>query len=157
MKKHLIEFQQSFYKKFLGFLIKKGYKNKAKRLLDISFLTLIQIFKIPFSYFFFNIFKILNIYIEIKTVHSRKRSYVIPFPIKSKRRSYLIIKWLIKSIRCNKKKESMSYKIISEISYILNKKIYNLKNKNVNSRALTFKKLNISQALANRSNMHYRW
>ena len=90
----------------------------------------------------------LNSFVEVKKVRIGRRSLLVPFSINLKRRSYLIVKWLMQAIKENKKKTSLSIRLSEEILQVL---------QGSNSGAKKLRNLNISQALANRSNIHYRW
>jgi ribosomal protein S7 len=131
MKKRLSKFQHNFYHKVLGCLIKKGKKAKVKRILDNSFSELIHLFPFPFSCFFWQIFDILNVFIESKKVRLRKRTHQIPFPIRDKRRSYLIIKWFVEAIKNNNNNKNLRFKIIFEVVSIMLSKNQKTKDKNL--------------------------
>lgn len=132
----------------LGFLIKKGNKNKAKKIMDEIFLTLSKKIRKPLCLILFKIFAKLNVFVESKIIRNKRSKYTVPFSITLRRRSYLIIKWLMQAAEENKKKIPISEKISLEILSLL---------ENSSSRALKFKLLNNKQALLNRSNIHYRW
>jgi len=72
----------------------------------------------------------------------------VPFSIRLKRRSYLIIKWLMQAVKEDSRKISMPEKLSSEILDTIKKNP---------SRSVKIRNFNISQALSNRSNIHYRW
>lgn len=139
---------KTLYKKFLGFLIKKGKKTGAKRILDKTFLIVSKSIGMPIHVSMLKLFLSLNSFVEVKNVRIGRRSLLVPFSINLKRRSYLIVKWLMQAIKENKKKISLSERLAEEILQILRGSI---------SGAKKLRNLNISQALANRSNIHYRW
>jgi ribosomal protein S7 len=72
----------------------------------------------------------------------------VPFSISLKRRSYLVTKWLMQSVLQNEGRILTEIKLFEEILKVLT---------NSSSKSLKMKSLNNSQALANRSNIHYRW
>ena len=138
----------NLYNKLLGFLIKRGKKNKAKQVLNKAFFLVSEKTGHSMSYILFKVFLKLNVFVEAKTVRVKRRSHIVPFSLGLKRRSYLIIKWLIKSILENEKKITSSHKIAEEILCLIN---------NSQSKAIKLRNLNNNLSLANRSNIHYRW
>ena len=138
----------NLYNKLLGFLIKKGNKNRAKFIIDKAFFLVSRKTGYSMAFLLFKLFSKLNVFVEAKTVRIKRRSHIVPFSLGLKRRSYLIIKWLIKSVLENTKKISISNKIAREIFLLIKTK---------NSKALKLRNLNNTLALANRSNIHYRW
>ena len=73
---------------------------------------------------------------------------MVPFPILFSRRIYLILKWVLISVRQNKIRAPMVTKFSIEVFKIV---------KNIPSGPLKLKILNNSQAYLNRSNIHFRW
>lgn len=140
--------KQSLYHKFLGFLIKKGNKIKAKKILDTAFLQLAKRTGHSFSFLLFKLFAKLNTFVESKTIKNKRRAYQVPFIITLDRRAYLAIKWLMKVVLENKNQIPIADKIADEIYLIL---------KTSSSRVLKLRSINTAQALANRSNIHFRW
>jgi ribosomal protein S7 len=104
--------------------------------------------KRPIYYLLIKLFIILNVFVETKTVRTRRSVHIVPFPLNLKRRIYLVIKWISFVIDKNKEKISFSEKLVKEIFFILKKK---------KSEVLKLKISNNSRALLNRSNIHYRW
>ena len=139
---------KTLYQKFLGFLVKKGNKIGAKKTLDETFLIVSKTTKYSMETSMLKLFLSLNSFVEVKKVRIGRRSIMVPFSINSKRRSYLIVKWLMQAIKEDKKKVSLSTKLADEIISVL---------KGSFSRAKKLRNSNISQALANRANIHYRW
>jgi ribosomal protein S7 len=138
----------NLYNKLLGSLIKKGNKIKAKSILDSAFYELSNTTGYSINLLLIKLFVKLNTFVETKTVRIRRRRHLVPFSIGLKRRSYLITKWLMEAVKENHQKIPVSKKIVAEILLIL---------KNGQSKALKLKMLNDAQALANRSNLHFRW
>jgi ribosomal protein S7 len=64
------------------------------------------------------IFLKLNSFVEVKRVRVKRSSHLVPFSIRLKRRSYLIIKWLMQAVKEDTRKVSMSEKLFVEISNI---------------------------------------
>lgn len=138
----------SLYDKFMGFLIKKGKKTIAKKILEDAFFLLSKRLKTAKNIIFLRVFLKLNTFVEIKKVQIRKRAFFVPFSISLKRRSYLVIKWLLQSVKEKKDKVSISQKLAEEIFEVLTK---------TKSKTSNLKKLNNNQAFLNRSNSHFRW
>jgi ribosomal protein S7 len=139
---------KTLYKKFLGFLIKKGNLISAKSILDKTFLIVSKKTGYSMEVALLKLFLFLNTFVEVKKVRIRRRSFLVPFSINLKRRSYLIVRWLMQVVLEDSKRDSLSNKLSIEIINIL---------KGVSTRSKKLKALNISQAISNRSNIHYRW
>jgi ribosomal protein S7 len=138
----------NLYFKMLGFLIKQGKKTKASKIITLTFLKLNYFFKKSLCYLLNKIFFSLNVFVETKILKSRRNRFIIPFPISLKRRMYLSLKWLLLTVKNNKKKHTFSKKLFKEIVALIN-------TKNSETSKLKFK--NHLLALSNRSNTHYRW
>jgi len=139
--------KKDLYNQFLGFLIKNGNKNGAKRVLDQAFFKLSKKVNLSTDRILLKIFIKLNSFVEVKKIRSRRSTHIVPFPITFKRRYYLAFKWLMLSINEDKRKISSSEKIYTEVLNLLTKKSSNSINK---------KEINLSLSLKNRSNIHYR-
>jgi ribosomal protein S7 len=139
---------KNLYSKFLGFLIKKGNKIGAKNILTTAFLMVSKKTGYSLQTLILKIFLKLNSFVEVKRVRVKRSSHLVPFSIRVKRRSYLIIKWLMQAVKEDTRKVSMSEKLFVEISNTIKKSP---------SRSVKLRNFNISQALSNRSNIHYRW
>lgn len=139
---------KNLYNKFLGFLIKKGNKIRARATLNDAFLLVSKKTGLPLQSILLKLFFKLNSFVEVKRVRVKRSSHLVPFSIRLKRRSYLIIKWLNQAIREDVRKVSMSEKLFVEILNTIKK---------APSRSVKLRNFNISLALANRSNIHYRW
>jgi len=138
----------NLYKNLVGFLIKSGKKSKAKSIVDGAFINVSKKTKRTLPFLLSNLFLKLNTFVEAKKVRVRRSSHVIPFSIGLKRRSYLIIKWLMKAVNENTARIAIADKLSEEVLLII---------KNSNSKAFGFKKLNNNLAVINRSKMHFRW
>jgi ribosomal protein S7 len=143
-------FRKNFilYNKLLHFIIKKGNKIRAAIILDNVFQQLCLLTKKSFLQVLLCIFYKLNTSIEAKKIYIRKRNHIVPFVISLKRRSYLIVKWLVISVSKNKKNISIAKKLFMELTRLLIKK---------NSLSLKLKHLNFKKVYLNRSNTHFRW
>jgi len=140
--------KKNLYSKLLGFFVKKGKKVKSKKILDNAFFSVSKKTGFSFCYILYTLFLKLNIFVEAKKVRIKRRSVVVPFSISLKRRSYLVTKWLMQSVLQNEGRILTEIKLFEEILKVLT---------NSSSKSLKMKSLNNSQALANRSNIHYRW
>jgi ribosomal protein S7 len=138
----------NLYSKILGFITKKGKKVVARKLLSYSLFNVGLFFNKPIYYILLKFFKKINIFIETKIVKIKRSRYIVPFPINLNRRIYLIIKWLVFVISKNKERISFSKKFAKQIIAVYS---------NQKSEIINLKNLNISQAVLNRSNIHYRW
>jgi len=139
---------KNLYNKFLGFIIKKGNKIGAKSVLNNAFLAVSKKTGLPLHVILLKLFLKLNSFVEVRRVRVQRSSHLVPFSIRLKRRSYLIIKWLMQAVKEDTRKVSMAEKLFFEIFSTL---------KSSPSKSIKIRNLNISQALLNRSNIHYRW
>ena len=139
---------KTLYKKFLGFLIKKGNKTVAKNILDSTFFSVSNTTGLSMHALMLKLFLNLNSFVEVKKVRVGRRSLMVPFSITLKRRSYLIVKWLMQAIKEDNKKTPLSVRLADEIIAVIGESL---------SKSKKLRDLNISQAMANRSNIHYRW
>jgi ribosomal protein S7 len=140
---------KAIYINFLGFLTKKGNKVIAKKILDEAFLEVSLKTNQPVHILLIKVFLKLNSFVEIKKIKFRRSTHVVPFVLTSfKRKSYLIIKWLMEVVEQDKRKVPIAKKLSKEILNIL---------KNKSSKALIKKKMNTKNAVINRSNIHFRW
>ena len=142
-KKH-----KNLYNNFLGFLIKKGNKIGAKNILTTAFLMVSKKTGYSLQTLILKIFLKLNSFVEVKKVRVGRRSLLVPFSITLKRRSYLIVKWLMQAIKEDNKKIPLSVRLAGEITAVISGSV---------SKSRKLRDFNISQAMANRSNIHYRW
>jgi len=139
---------ETFYNKFLGSLIKNGNKSAAKRILDKSLEIVSERTRITPSFVLRKIFPKLHCYLEIKKIKIRKNIHIVPFPLTSKRQNFLKIKWILDYVKKNNRRVDMSQKLATEfLNIIKNKKAKILLTKNSINR----------EAVANKSNLHYRW
>jgi len=141
---------KNFYNTFLGLLIKNGNRVSAKKLLDKTFVFILKAVKIPFNVIILKIIVLLNTFVEVKQLKKYKKfSYQVPFPISLKRKLYLSVKWIISSSLEDKRRVSFSEKISQEIFLLIT-------NKSI-SKSYKKKSKNLDLAMANKSNVHFRW
>lgn len=138
----------SLYNKFWGFLVKKGNKSQAKRILDYAFLKVYSKTNYSREESLVRIFARLNSFVEVRKVRIRRKFVLIPFPIRLRRRSYLVVKWIMQSVKNGNKKSSLSKRLAQEIFNVLTRS---------KSKSGSLRKYNFSKALANKSNTHFRW
>ncbi len=141
--------QKSFFNIFLGYLTKKGKKVHARSILDDTFFELSKRFKIPSHIILKHVLKKMGNILEVKVVKKRKNTFVIPFSIGFKRRSYLTAKKVMDSIKEDTAKKSFKDKLVYEFAGILMKDKY--------SKSLQKNKSVFKEALQYRSNTHFRW
>ncbi len=139
---------QTLYNIFLGYLIKKGNKIQAKRILDLTFLSLSQKLNMPLNIILRKILKKMGSSIEIKTIKMRKNTHVIPFAINHNRKNYLLVKKIMDSVKEDSSNRPIHEKLTDELASILTDK---------SSKSLQKNKAALKQAILNRSNIHFRW
>jgi ribosomal protein S7 len=139
---------QTLYNIFLGYLIKKGNKIQAKRIIDSTFLSLSQKLNLPLNVILRRILKKMGNSIEIKTIKMRKNTHVIPFAINHNRRNYLLVKKIMDSVHEDNSNRPINEKLTDEFTSILTDK---------SSKSLQKNKTALKQAVLNRSNIHFRW
>ena len=139
---------KNLYNKIVNFFIKDGNKVKASKIVSLAFLKVSKKTGLSFDEISSKLFIRLNSFVEIKKVRVRRSFHMVPFPISHKRSTYLIIKWLVQAIKEDTRKLPMSEKLATEIHGTI---------VNQSSKSLEIKNLNVSQVLANRANVHFRW
>jgi ribosomal protein S7 len=147
-KKYLNSNNKNFYNKIVNFFIKDGNKVKANKIVSLAFLKVSKETGLSFNEILSKLFSKLNSFVEVKKVRVRRGFHMVPFPISYKRSTYLIIKWLAQAIKEDTRRLPMYEKLAAEISSTI---------VNQSSKSLDMKNLNISQVLANRANIHFRW
>jgi len=151
IKKIKMFYKINLCKRFTNFLIKKGKKVKAYKILKNVFIILSNRFKkIIYNYsIFFRFFFNLDTFVESRRVKSKNQMYFIPILLTKKRKVYLILSWLTKITTHNSLKMSISIKIALEFYLVLLKSSF--------SKCIFLKNMNNKNVLQNRSKMHYRW
>ncbi len=147
-KKYLNTDNKNLYKKIVNFFIKDGNRVKASKLVGLAFSKVSKKTGLSFNQILSKLFVKLNSFVEIKKIRVRRGFHMVPFPISHKRSMYLITKWLVQAIKEDTRKLPMSEKLATEI--------YNTV-VTQSSKSLDIKNSNISQVMANRANIHFRW
>lgn len=148
VKKSKVNKSTLLYNKLVGLLIKKGVKQKALRILEDALLEVKKTTKITPNLILFKIFNSLKTSVESKKIRVRRSFHIVPFPIKTNRKLFLISKWILTGTTKQRLKKSFGNKLALELLKILgNKKAFSSK----------FKKYNVSKSLQNKSNIHFRW
>lgn len=145
-----IKINNVIYEKMLGFFIKCGNKISAKRIVDTALQKLSLSLKKPIGVILIKIFSRFNTIIEVKKVRYRRGLHIVPSPIRSERNFYLTMKWILQSIRQDKRRVGTNLKLYSELL-----KIYI--GKGSKSKSLNKYNQNKKLVLENRSNIHFRW
>ena len=141
---------KGFYNTFLGLLIKNGNLVSAKTLLDNVFSIILTTIKVPFNIIILKIVLLLNTFVEVKQIKKYKKfNYSVPFPTTLKRKIYLSVKWIINSALEDKRRLPFFEKLSHEIVLLIT-------NKSV-SKSYKKKQKNVELAMANKSNLHFRW
>ena len=139
--------KKTIYTNLLGCITKNGKKVKAKKILTSALLDVSTSLDVPVSKVFLNFVRKSGSIVELKKVKLRKNIHFIPFPVKKKRRYFLISKELLNYKDMNKKRVSTVTKISEQIKSFIVKRGNNLDKK----------KQLINNIVSNRSNIHYRW
>lgn len=147
-KKYLNTNNKNLYNKIVNFFIKDGNRVKANKIVSLAFSKVSKETGLSFNEILSKLFSKLNSFVEVKKVRVRRGFHMVPFPISHKRSTYLIIKWLVQAIKEDSRKLPTSEKLAAEINSTI---------VNQSSKSLDIKNLNISQVLANRANIHFRW
>jgi small subunit ribosomal protein S7 len=147
-KKYLSTKNKNLYNKVINFFTKKGNKVKATNLVNGAFDKVSKSTGLSFNEILTKLYLKLNSFVEIKKIKVRRGFHLVPFPISHKRSTYLMIKWLLQAIKDDKRKVPVSDKLFLEINQTISSS---------SSKSLDIKNSNITQVLANRSNIHFRW
>jgi small subunit ribosomal protein S7 len=147
-KKYLSTKNKNLYNKIINFFTKKGNKVKATNLVNGAFDKVSKSTGLSFNEILTKLYLKLNSFVEIKKIKVRRGFHLVPFPISHKRSTYLMIKWLLQAIKDDKRKVPVSDKLFLEINQTISSS---------SSKSLDIKNSNITQVLANRSNIHFRW
>jgi small subunit ribosomal protein S7 len=147
-KKYLSTKNKNLYNKIINFFTKKGNKVKATNLVNGAFDKVSKSTGLSFNEILTKLYLKLNSFVEIKKIKVRRGFHLVPFPISHKRSTYLMIKWLLQAIKNDNRKVPVSDKLFLEINQTISSS---------SSKSLDIKNSNITQVLANRSNIHFRW
>jgi ribosomal protein S7 len=148
LKKNTTFLKKTLYNKLIGFITKKGNKINAVNIINTAFFKVSTNMNLSMHRILLELFFKLNSFVEVKNVRVKRSFHLVPFQITLKRRSYLIIKWLMQAVKQDTRNISIIEKLVFEIEQTL---------KTDSSKALQLRNANITSALANRSNLHYRW
>lgn len=148
MSSAYVRANRTIYTNFVGFLTKKGNKVAAKRMVDEAFHKAAKATNLPAQVVLTETFAKLNSLVEIKRVRIGQQTHVVPFSINFKRRTYLVVKWLMEAVDQDKRKVGTADKLAMELTNTV---------KNKTSKSIQTKEMNTEQALMNRANIHYRW
>ena len=138
----------NLYSVFLGYLLKRGKKIKANKILENTFIEVYKKTNLSLNSIFKKMLSKIGNVIELKTIKVRKNAYIVPFSIKSRRRNYVVVKKIMTTIHEDKSKLPFHFKLSTEILNILSDKP---------CKTLTKNKDAIKQSISNSSNIHYRW
>jgi small subunit ribosomal protein S7 len=147
-KKYLSTKNKNLYNKIINFFTKKGNKVKATNLVNGAFDKVSKSTGLSFNEILTKLYLKLKSFVEIKKIKVRRGFHLVPFPISHKRSTYLMIKWLLQAIKNDNRKVPVSDKLFLEINQTISSS---------SSKSLDIKNSNITQVLANRSNIHFRW
>lgn len=136
------------YDKLVGMLTKKGDKEKAKTLLNKALLETSKECKYTPNLILEKIINKLKTSVEAKKIRIRRSLHFVPFPLKKERKLFIISKWLLLGAKHQNTKTTFAKKLNLEFTQLI---------KNKKSFSYKFKKQNISKALQNKSNNHFRW
>lgn len=136
------------YKKIVGLIQKKGNKTKSEYILSSALFLIKKKLKMPTQIILLNLFKKLKTSVEPRVVRVRRQFHDVPCPVSHKRKTFLIAKWLLKSIEKDKKKISIITKLKRHILKVICTS---------NSLPYKTKKYIVHKTIENRSNSHYRW
>jgi len=140
--------KKTLYHKLIGFIAKKGNKNSSLKIVNDAFFKVSTNTNLPMHIIVLQLFLKLNSFVEVKRVRVKRSFHLVPFQITLKRRSYLIVKWLMQAVKSDKRNIPTVAKLAFEIEQTL---------KTDSSKSLKLRNLNLTTALSNRSNLHYRW
>lgn len=140
--------KKTLYNSIITYITKKGNKELATKLVNEALLKASKKLKLGSQLILAIAFKNLNVCVEVKDVSRRGKIFKIPFPITLKRQRYLSIKWFFKAVDEDTRACSYSEKIFLELVNLVKTK---------KAKSISYKEQNIKLAIANRSNIHYRW
>jgi ribosomal protein S7 len=147
-KKKIKNNNSEFYQKLVGLLTKKGNKQKAMSLLNKALLKTSKDLKYTPNLVLKKALDLLKTSLELKKIKRRRSSHFIPFPLKKKRKLFLVSKWLLLGAKHQEINKTLDLKLNLELIELI---------KNRNSFSYKFKEQNIRKALQNKSNTHFRW
>lgn len=134
--------------KLVGCLTKNGKKTKAKSSVSKSLQKVCKSLNVISIDIIKKFADVLGTVVELRTVRMRKNVFIVPVPVNSNRRNYLIVKKIIKTVLENKSHVDLEQKLVQEIISIM---------RNKNSKSIAERKNIVIEAVKNKSNLHYRW
>lgn len=137
-----------FIEKLINHLMRCGKKSFANNVIYKNGFLLSKYLNKSLYSIYSDIFIKLRPYIEIRKVRVRRTTYMVPFPTNTQRQYYLVSKWLLETLRTDKRKLSINKKLREEIIKIL---------LNNDSLTLERKKELYKKAEKSRSFAHFRW
>jgi ribosomal protein S7 len=140
--------KNSVYGKFVGILMKKGKKLQSKRILDGAFQQVGLRLGISVESIIMQLLLKLNTFVELRKIRFRRSSHDVPFAVDSNRGLYLVVRWLLESVKEDKRHLSTKEKLVFEILNTLTTS---------NSKTLRKKESNFLSSIKSRSNSHFRW
>jgi len=133
---------------FLKFLLKKGNVSGAKNIFKNTFNILSSQTGLGTYSVLTDVYLRLYVSFEIRKIKKFRSSHFVPIPLTSKRRNYLICKWIFDSVRLDKTQNTFSFKLATEILKII---------QNRPCESMKKKQMAKTIAMENRANAHYRW
>lgn len=140
--------RKNLFDTLTGQLFKKGKKLKVLRIVNESLLIVSNKTGLSVNEIMHFLSDKLGSIIETKTIRLRKNVHIVPYPLTSSRRFYLIAKNIVSVINNNSSKISLKEKIIEEIFSLV---------KNKQSKSLEKKENILKDAIKNKANIHFRW
>lgn len=137
-----------FIKKLVNHLMRCGKKSFANKIIYNNGFLLSKYFNKSLYELYSDIFLKIRPFIEIRKVRVRRTTYMVPFPTNTQRQHYLVSKWLLETLRNDKRKVSFNKKFREELVKIL---------LNQDSLTLEKKKDLYKKAEKSRSFAHFRW
>jgi len=138
----------NIHTKLIGCLTKNGKKTKSKVNVVNSFRSVCQSSGVLVNDVLHKIAEALGTIVELRTVRIRKNVFIVPIPVNSNRRNYLIVKKITNIVFANKDRIKLETKLAREFVNIMNNK---------NSKAVIERKKVLEDAFKNKGNLHFRW
>lgn len=144
----IVKKNRNFYNTFLGVLIKKGKKSKAKSILDNSLKNASIKTGKKISYILLKLIRSTGTLFEVRRRRVGRQIYTVPFPVHKWRRKFLAVKGIVSVVSKDKTKISFEEKLTSEIiNIVLNRE----------TKTIVENRNRLKTIASNRSNLHYRW
>lgn len=137
-----------FIEKLINHLMRCGKKSFANKIIYTNGFLLSKYFNKSVYTIYSDVFLKLRPFVEIRKVRVRRTTYMVPFPTNLQRQYYLVSKWLLETLRNDKRTITFDKKFREEIIKIL---------LNQESVTLEKKKEMYKKAEKSRSFAHFRW